>query len=564
MSVEGRNKTLVLGGIRSGKSAYAEALLSAAATVRYIATSRPPTDDPQWQARIDAHRDRRPTTWTTEEVGDDPSRLITLLATAKPEDTLLVDDLGGWVSGILAAHQPGPDPSADHAAHIDELAEAIRSCAARVVLVAPEVGLSLVPTTPLGRAFADTLGTVNQAVAAACDEVVLVVAGQAISLKPAQLPPTQLEAAQLPPAQLAPASAASTGGAEAPSPEVLRPTVSPRPAAQTPPAAPTVLPWPWPGAASDNRPSVTLPMPDEEAARAARERLTTLDAPGLGLGTLEELVAFAAGTQGVAAPAPWRSVRVLLVHGDHAGDVAAGVSPEESARRVAQARAGQGQVGRLAAEVGAQLQVIDAPPAEAIEHAPALTMDAVEAALRDGWRLAQEAVASGVEAIVLGACGAGGDAAAAAVIAALADEEPVKLLGRVTLPGGRIDDNAWMKRCAAVRDALHRARTKRRPEEVLAELGGGDIAVATGILLGATAGRTPVLIDGPVGIAACLVSREFAGQVPHWCLLPDHSGHPAVRIGADTLGLEPLLDLRLDLGEGATALTALPLLRAAL
>src|SRR5690606_41361122 len=86
MSVEGRNKTLVLGGIRSGKPAYAEALLSAAATVRSIATSRPPTDDPQWQARIDAHRDRRPTTSTTEEAGDDPPRHSALPGSAQPED----------------------------------------------------------------------------------------------------------------------------------------------------------------------------------------------------------------------------------------------------------------------------------------------------------------------------------------------------------------------------------------------------------------------------------------------------------------------------------------------
>jgi len=208
---------------------------------------------------------------------------------------------------------------------------------------------------------------------------------------------------------------------------------------------------------------------------------------------------------------------------------------------------------------------VDAPTAAPIELGPALTVDAVEAALRYGWRLAEEAVDSGVDLIVLGACGTGTEAAAAAVLAATSGAEPPAILGRVITPGGHVDDVAWMARCAAVRDALHRTRNSQRgAKDVLAELGGGDIAIATGVLLGATARRTPVLLDGPVGVAAGLVSRDLAGQARHWCLLPDHGGHPAVKLAADVLGLTPLLDLRLDLGEGATSLAALPLLRAAL
>ena len=85
-------------------------------------------------------------------------------------------------------------------------------------------------------------------------------------------------------------------------------------------------------------------------------------------------------------------------------------------------------------------------------------------------------------------------------------------------------------------------------------MGGGDIAIATGILLGATARRAPVLLDGPVGVAAALMSRDLAGQARHWCLLPDHGRSPLVRLAAEVLGLHPLADMRLDLGEGATAL----------
>jgi nicotinate-nucleotide--dimethylbenzimidazole phosphoribosyltransferase len=200
-----------------------------------------------------------------------------------------------------------------------------------------------------------------------------------------------------------------------------------------------------------------------------------------------------------------------------------------------------------------------------MEHGPALAADEVESALRFGWRLAEEAVDSGVDLIVLAACGTGTEAAAAAVLAAGAGAEPSTVLGRVVTPGGRIDDAAWMRRCAAVRDAMHRTReSPRGAKDILAELGGGDIAIATGVLLGATARRTPVLLDGPVGVAAAIVSRDLAGQARHWCLLPDHGGDPAVRHGAEVLGLQPLFDLRLDLGEGATSLAALPLLRAAL
>jgi NaMN:DMB phosphoribosyltransferase len=151
------------------------------------------------------------------------------------------------------------------------------------------------------------------------------------------------------------------------------------------------------------------------------------------------------------------------------------------------------------------------------------------------------------------------------VLAATAGAEPAAVLPRAVVPGARFDDNSWMRRCAAVRDALHRIRRgPRGAQDVLAELGGGDIAIATGILLGATARRAPVLLDGPVGVAAALVSRDLAGQARHWCLLPDHGRNPLVRLAADVLGLHPLTDLRLDLDEGAAALAALPVLISAL
>ncbi|MGC4788805.1 bifunctional adenosylcobinamide kinase/adenosylcobinamide-phosphate guanylyltransferase [Micromonospora sp. DT178] len=571
MSVDGWNTVLVLGGIRSGKSEFAESLVADAPTVRYVATAADaPVDDAEWAARLAAHRARRPETWTTEETADDPRRLADVIASAGPNETLLVDDLGGWATVLLdPAHQP-----ADDTATIAELAAAVRSCAARLVLVSPEVGLSLVPTTPLGRAFTDALGAANRAVADACDAVVLVVAGQAAWLKPGAPQPATVPA-QAGPAQADPATVAPVvGRAEPePSPAVFTPGTPPP---GTPGAAggaePDGTAWAAPTMALPMvatglviQPGMELPMPDEYTGPQAIERLATLDVPGSGLGVLERAVGFAAATQGTATPAPWGQVRVLLLHGDHLGDAAAGTVAGESARRARQARAGRGALARLAAESGAELQVVQAPTSAPMETEPTLTGEQVEAALRYGWRLAEEAADAGVRLLVLGACGAGTEAAAAAVLVATAGAEAPAVLRRVVTDSGEIDDAAWMRRCAAVRDALHRTRNSpRSAKDVLAELGGGDVAVATGVLLGATARRLPVMLDGPVGVAAAMVTRDLAGQARHWCLLADHGGHPAVRLGADVLGLTPLLDLRLDLGEGANALAALPLLRSVL
>ncbi|GAB3085559.1 bifunctional adenosylcobinamide kinase/adenosylcobinamide-phosphate guanylyltransferase [Micromonospora schwarzwaldensis] len=604
MSVDGWHTLLVLGGIRSGKSEFAESLVADAPTVRYVATA--PTGDPddtEWATRLAAHRARRPGSWTTEETATDPGRLAEVIAAAGPNDTLLVDDLGGWVTVLLdPAHQP-----ADDTATVAELAAAVRASEARLVLVSPEVGLSLVPTTPLGRAFTDALGATNRAVADACDAVALVVAGQTAWLKPpatSHQPATHAPAGI--PAPAAPADPATAAGAHptpagvhtagtgahpatvpAPSPprhaaggrgvddvalpEVLTPAATPPPAGAPAGttgagdwAAPTMA-LPMIATGLVIQPGMDLPMPDDYTGPQAVDRLATLDVPGAGLGVLEQVVGFAAATQGTSTPRPWDTVRVLLLHGDHEGGASAGAVAGESARRARQARAGRGALARLAAENRASLQVVETPASAPFEDGPALTGEQVEAALRYGWRLAEQAADAGVQLLVLAACGAGAEAAAAAVLAATAGAEPPAVLGRVVNDRGEIDDNAWMVRCAAVRDALHRTRrSPREAHDILAELGGGDIATATGVLLGATARRVPVLLDGPVGTAAGMVSRDLAGQARHWCLLPDHGGRPGVRLAADVLGLTPLLDLRLDLGEGATALAALPLLRSAL
>ncbi|WP_433302449.1 bifunctional adenosylcobinamide kinase/adenosylcobinamide-phosphate guanylyltransferase [Actinoplanes sp. CA-030573] len=581
MSDDRWNTVLVLGGIRSGKSAFAEALVADAPSVRYVATAVGGEGDPEWLARIEAHQRRRPQSWSTEETGADPARLAALLTEAKPDDTLLVDDLGGWVTALLdPARQPNDD-EADVAA----LASAVRGCTARVVLVSPEVGLTLVPTTPIGRAFADALGTTNQALAEACDRVALVVAGRPVWLKDSAGDPVPgvggaaLAAPSTGVTALGDISEKSdlsaTGAAAelaAPETTLAEPRlVAPAAGGETLTAgAPAVLNEPTQqlpvvGVGTPIEPGMDLPLPDADAGPDARDRLVNVDFAGTGLGSLVEAVEFAAATQGTTIPRPWSSVRVLLVSGRHDGGAAAGDDPADAERRVAEVEHGEGVLSRLAGQAGADVAVLRVARSGAIEDGPVTDEAAVDVALGQGWRLAEAAADAGRDLLVLASIGVGTDAVAAALSAAITGAEPVELLPRVLRAGGRFDDEAWMRRCAAVRDALHRIRqAPRGAKDLLRELGGTDFAVAVGALLGASSRRLPVLLDGPVGIAAGLVARDLGSQARHWCLLPD-AGHLAiVAKGADVLGLNPVLDLGLGLGEGANALASLPLLRTAI
>ncbi|BEL09155.1 hypothetical protein Q0Z83_073460 [Actinoplanes sichuanensis] len=550
----------MLGGIRSGKSGFAESLISGAPSVRYVATAVGGEDDPEWQARIEAHQRRRPQSWTTEETGADPAALAELLRQAGPGETVLVDDLGGWVAAVLnPARQPNDD-EADVAA----LAAAVRATAARVVLVSPEVGLSLVPVTPVGRAFADALGATNQALAEAVDAVALVVAGQTTWLKgsaePVQAPRVSSRPIAVP-----------TPSAPAPPPPppatVVAPVVEPEPATEPVSAlsgATMTLPLVASGL-TEIKPGMDLPLPSADAGPDARERLSGLDLPGGGLGALGEAIEFAAATQNSVTPRAWTGVRVVVIGGRRTGGAVAGADTADVERRIAEAELGVGLLGRLAGPAGADISVLRTAATGAMEDGPVTSEQEVEAALRDGWRLADGAADAGRDVIVLAGISAGVEAAATAVLAATTGAEPVATLPRVQVPGARFDDDAWMARCAAIRDALHRIRQEPRGAvDILRQVGGLDVAVATGLLLGAAARRIPVLVDGPLGIAAGLVARDLAAQTRHWCLLPEAGTLSLVKQGADVLGLTPVLQVGLDLGEGANALTVLPVLRTAI
>lgn len=178
-------RTLVLGGIRSGKSRWAEEALAASlppeAPVCYLAPRFGDDADAAWAQRVAVHRDRRPAHWSTVETDDIATQLQ-----KSPGIPTLVDDLGGWLTGVLDRHHAWDDGSAAAPVRqqIDDVLAAVNSFGSPLVVVSPEVGLSVIPATTSGRRFADELGSLNQRMATLCDRVVLVVAGQAVPIKP--------------------------------------------------------------------------------------------------------------------------------------------------------------------------------------------------------------------------------------------------------------------------------------------------------------------------------------------------------------------------------------------
>jgi adenosylcobinamide kinase/adenosylcobinamide-phosphate guanylyltransferase len=172
-------RILVLGGIRSGKSQWAESAITAsvsdATPVRYLATGPVPDGDAEWARRVAVHRGRRPASWMTVETADVATEL-------RSEHTAtLVDDIGSWLTAAMDRAQAWDGGSVT--ADIEDLVEAVRAFPAPLVLVSPEVGLTVVPATASGRRFADELGGLNQRLADLCERVVLVVAGQPVSVK---------------------------------------------------------------------------------------------------------------------------------------------------------------------------------------------------------------------------------------------------------------------------------------------------------------------------------------------------------------------------------------------
>ena len=299
------------------------------------------------------------------------------------------------------------------------------------------------------------------------------------------------------------------------------------------------------------------------------------------LGRLEELGAWVAACQGCCPPRPLDRVRLVVLAGDH-GVARYGVSAypvEVTAAMVTALTAGVAGVSVLAEQHGVSVRVLDIAvdadgsglPAEVTAHklrrssepihlADALSLAEVEAAVRVGEALAAEEVAAGADLLVLGDMGIGNTTPAAALIAATFGVGADQVTGR----GTGVDDNAFAAKVELIGEALRRAGDRvRDPVQRMAALGSADLAVGVGFLIGAARAGVPILLDGVATLAEVCVAEDLQPGVLAWCAAGHRSTEPSQRLALDKLGLEPILDLGLRLGEGSGALAALPVLQSA-
>jgi nicotinate-nucleotide--dimethylbenzimidazole phosphoribosyltransferase len=314
-------------------------------------------------------------------------------------------------------------------------------------------------------------------------------------------------------------------------------------------------------------------------ADALQDRLTK---PRGALGRLESLGTRLAGIAGTCPPPVPHPAAVAVFAADH-GVVAAGVTPwprEVTAQMVANFAAGGAAVNVLARQVGARVLVVDVGVATplpdglgAVLRRPvrsgtgdttveaAMSSEECADALDVGVEVATQLVDDGARALVTGDMGIGNTTAAAAVIAALLGRPPAEVTGR----GTGVDDDGLRRKVAVVEAVLarHRDAVERGPVDVLAAVGGLEIAALAGFIVGGAARGVPVVVDGVIADAALLVAAGAVPAVVDRCIAGHRSTEPGASAVLDVLGLEPVLDLGLRLGEGTGACLALPVVEAA-
>ena len=305
--------------------------------------------------------------------------------------------------------------------------------------------------------------------------------------------------------------------------------------------------------------------PDARAGAAARRRQDLLTKPSGALGRLEELSIWISACQGLCPPKEFSRARVVVFAGDH-GVARAGVSaypPEVTAQMVATIESGRAAINVLADAAGATVRLVDMAvgrPSANIAEQDALSLDDAADAVRAGRQAVDDEVDGGADILIAGDLGIGNTTAATALVAAVTGAEPVSVVGR----GTGIDDAGWIRKTAAVRDALYRTRRlEGDPIALLATCGGADLAAMAGFCAQAAVRRTPVLLDGLVVTAAALIADRLAPGAKAWWQAGHRSTEPAHTLALSHLGLEPIVDLGMRLGEGTGAAVALPIVRSA-
>lgn len=327
-------------------------------------------------------------------------------------------------------------------------------------------------------------------------------------------------------------------------------------------------------------------LPDEDARAAALARQATLTKPAGSLGRLEELSVWLCGVQGVCPPRPISQPRLVIFAGDHGVATTAGTSAYPSAvtaQMVLNLLAGGAAANVLADAAGVGVRVVDMAvdvdwdelgvpvPADltrykvrrssgSLDREDALTTAEAQHGFDAGRAIADQEIDAGADLLIAGDMGIGNTTPAAVLVALACHRNAADVVGR----GTGIDDLTWMRKCAAIRDGLHRTTPHRGdPMAVLASCGGADFAAMTGFLLQASIRGVPVILDGLISGACALVANAIAYRARNWWLAGHRSTEPAHALVLDKLGLDPVIDFQLRLGEGSGALVALPILSAA-
>ena len=319
-----------------------------------------------------------------------------------------------------------------------------------------------------------------------------------------------------------------------------------------------------------------------EGEAAARERLTRMTVPPGALGQVAEVGVRLSGLAGDCPPPVPEPAVVAVFAGDH-GVHARGVTPwpqEVTHQMVTNFLAGGAAVNAFAHQVGAEVVVVDVGVAATLDEAPgllprkvrrgtadmtagpAMSREEARAAVVAGVEVARDLVAAGNRLLVTGDMGIANTTASTALVCAFTGAAPEVVTGR----GTGIDDAMLAHKTLVVREALARHGLLGGVEDplgALAAVGGLEIAGIAGLLLGGAALRTPVVVDGVVAGAAALVAAALAPTASHAWLAGHRSVEPAHTLALTHLGLEPLLDLGLRVGEGTGALLAAPLVAAA-
>lgn len=323
---------------------------------------------------------------------------------------------------------------------------------------------------------------------------------------------------------------------------------------------------------------MTIAPPDPAVLAAARAHADSLAMPPGALDGLADLGCWIAAAQGVVPPAPLEDVRVVVFAGDH-GVAAEGVSAFPSAITVGMLHgilAGGAGVSVLARQHGVRVRILDLGiaadpevPAEVsaykVRHGcgnirveDALDRDEVDQALAAGAAIAAEEIAAGAQLLIAGDLGIGNTTPSAALIAATYGAPAAEVTGT----GTGLDEAGRLRKAAVIDEAIARCGDRiTDPLQRLACLGSADIAAATGFMVAAARAGVPVLVDGVVAAAEATMAEAIAPGAKAWMRAGHRSPEPGLSYALQRLGLEPILDLGLRLGEGSGAVAAVPLVR---